>query len=367
MKRLLLLGLSLVLVLTMFLSGCGSKQTPVPAEKPKVMAGFIYVGPIGDGGYTYAHDQGRLYLEKTLGIKTIYKESVPETQQDVETTVKNMIDQGCNVIFATSFGYMDPIKKIATEYPNVKFMHCSGYEKNDTNFGNYFGAMEEARYLTGIVAGMKTKSDKIGYVAAVPIPEVIRGINAFTLGVQSVNKDATVKVVWTSTWYDPVKEKEAAKVLLDKGCDVIAQHQDTTGPQLAAEEAGKFAIGYNTDSSKQVPKAFMTAAVWNWGPYYVDQVKKIMDGTWKPESYYGGLKDGIVDIAPLTKLAPEGAQAKVDAAKAKIKDGSLNVFTGPIYDQAGTLKVADGKTATHDEVLNMKWFVKGVEGSIPAQ
>lgn len=368
MKRLLLLSLSLALVLAMFLSGCGTKENAQEsAEKPEVVAGFIYVGPIGDGGYTYAHDQGRLYLEKQLGIKTIYKESVPETQQDVATAVKDLVDQGCNVIFATSFGFMDPIEKLASEYPDVKFMHCSGYKKNDTNFGNYFGAMEEARYLTGIVAGMKTESGKIGYVAAMPIPEVIRGINAFALGVQSVKPDATVSVVWTNTWYDPAKEKEAAKALLDKGCDIIAQHQDTTGPQLAAEEAGKFAIGYNTDSSKQVPGAFLTAPIWNWGPYYADQVQKIMNGTWKPESYYGGMKDGIVDIAPLTALAPEGAQAKVDEAKAKIIDGSLNIFSGPISDQTGAVKVAEGQTLTLDDLLSMKWFVKGVEGTIPAQ
>lgn len=363
MKKVLTLSLILVLVLSM-LVGCGNQPAEEQGEEaPAVKVGFVYVGPIGDGGWTYAHDQGRLYLEEQLGVETIYQESVPESQQEVETVVKNMIDQGANVIFATSFGYMEALAQLSTEYPDVVFMHCSGYMMTD-NMGNYFGAMEEPRYLSGIVAGMKTETNEVGYVAAFPIPEVVRGINAFTLGVQSVNPDAVVKVVWTNTWYDPAKEKEAAKALLDQGCDVVTQHQDTTGPQLAAAEKGAFAIGYNTDSSEQVPDAFMTAPIWNWGPYYVDQVQKVIDGTWAPESYYGGMADGVVALATLTDLAPEDAQAVVDEATAQIVDGSLNIFAGPIYDQNGEIKVEEGQALTLEELLSIDWFVKGVEGSI---
>ncbi len=370
MKKFLTISMILMLVFTMVLSGCGGSEAPDTSEdasgdvaENSVKVGFIYIGPVGDCGYTYAHDLGRQYLEDQLGVETIYQENVAESQQDVETAVKNMIDQGANVIFGTSFGYMEPMAQLSPEYPDVAFMHCSGYMTTD-NMGNYFGAMEEARYLSGIVAGMKTESNEIGYVAAYPIPEVIRGINAFSLGVQSVNPDAVVNVTWTNTWYDPAKEKEAAKALLDQGCDVITQHQDTTGPQIAAAEKGATAIGYNTDTSELVPDAFMTAPIWNWGPYYVEQVQEVIDGTWAPESYYGGMTDGIVELAPLTDLAPEGAQEAVDEAQAKIIDGSFNIFTGPIYGQDGQIQVEEGQTLTLDELLSMDWFVEGVKGSI---
>ncbi len=371
MKRLFSMVIVVVLACSMLLTGCGGTGS-TPAEKggepPKaedMTVGFIYVGPVGDGGWTYAHDQGRLHLEQELGVKTIYRESVPEGPE-VKNVMKEMIDQGAKVIFATSFGYMDYMEEVSKEFPDVKFLHCSGY-KTTENMANYFGRMYEPRYLSGLVAGMKSKSNKIGYVAAYPIPEVIRGINAFTLGVRAVNPDATVMVRWTSTWYDPAKEKEAAKALLDEGADIISQHQDTAGPQQAAEERNVWAIGYNTDSQAKAPKAYMTAPVWNWGPYYADQVKAVMDGTWKSHSYWGGTNEGIVSLAPLTDLAPEGAQAKVDEVTAKIKDDSFHVFQGPIKDQAGEVKVEEGKALTDQELLSdksMNWFVEGVEGKI---
>ncbi len=366
MKKLLRISIILLLVSALILTGCGGAPDTSDdvADVPSVKVGFIYIGPIGDLGYTYAHDQGRLYLEEELGVETIYQENVEESQQAVETAVRNMVDQGATVIFGTSFGYMEPMAQLSSEFPEVSFMHCSGYMMTD-NMGNYFGAMEEARYLSGIVAGMKTETNEIGYVAAFPIPEVIRGINAFALGAQSVNPDAVVNVTWTNTWYDPAKEKEAAKALLDQGADVIAQHQDTTGPQIAAAEKGATAIGYNSDTSEMAPDSFMTAPIWNWGPYYVDQVQKVIDGTWEPESYYGGMADAeIVALAPLTALAPEGAQEVVDEAKDLIIDGSLNVFTGPIYDQDGEIKVEEGQVLTLDELLSMEWFVQGVLGNI---
>lgn len=354
MKKLLVLLLSFALVLGAFV-GCESSSD-------EFVVGFIYVGPVGDGGWTYAHDQGRLALEDQLGVKTIYKESVPETQE-VENEIRTMIDQGAKVIFATSFGYMDYVEKISAEFPEVKFFHCSGFKSTD-NMANYFGRMYEARYLSGIVAGMKSETNKIGYVAAFPIPEVIRGINAFALGVQSVNPEATVEVVWTSTWYDPAKEKEAAVALLDKGVDIIAQHQDTAGPQQAAEEAGKFSIGYNTDMKETAPNAYMTAPVWNWAPYYVNQVKAVQENTFKSHAYWEGMTADIVKLADLTDLAPEGSKEKVEAAKASILDGSMFVFQGPIKDQNGEVKVAEGQKMTDQEMLDMMWFVENVIGNV---
>jgi basic membrane protein A len=303
-------------------------------------------------------------MEQQLGNKvvTMIKESVPESSE-CEKVINDMIDQGCKVIFATSFGFMDFTEKAAKAHPEVKFYHCSGY-KSGPNFNNYFGAMEQVRYLAGIVAGMKTKSNKLGYVAAFEIPEVVRGINAYTLGAQSVNKNVVVKVNWTHTWYDPAKEKEAAKALLDAGCDVLAQHQDSTATQQAAEEKGVFAIGYDLDTSASAPKAYMTAPIWHWGKYYAAEVQKILDGNWKQENYYGNIKDGLVDLVPLTANAPEGAQTAVDKAKAAIVDGSLNVFAGPIKDQTGAVKVPAGTAMTMDQMMSFDWFVKGVEGKI---
>lgn len=358
------------------LTGCAQKSTgttgnsaannsEVKSEtKEDIKVGFLYVGPVGDGGYSYSHDLGRKYLEEQLGVKTTLKESVKEDKAEVKKVIDGMVDEGVNVIFGTSFGFMDGMEEAAEEYPDVKFFHCSGYKSNGTNFVNYFGRIEQARYLSGIVAGLKTTTDQIGYVAAFEIPEVIRGINSFTLGVRSVNPDAVVKVNWTHTWYDPATEKEAAKALLDQGVDIIAQHQDTAGPQQAAQEKGVFSIGYNTDMSAAAPKAYMTAPVWNWGTYYVDQVKAIQDGTWKTENYWGGMKDGVVDLAPLTDVAPEGAKEAVEKAKADILSGKNKIFVGPLKDQTGAEKVPAGKVMTDEEWLSFDWFVEGVEGTI---
>ncbi len=362
-KRMTMLLLALVLAVSV--TACGG-TAPAAGSKDAMTVGFIYVGPIGDGGYTFAHNEGRLYLEKELGdkVKTIYRESVLENPQDVEKAMNDMIAQGAKVIFATSFGYMESVDKIAKENPDVKFFHCSGYMSNETNFVNYFGRIEQARYLSGIVAGLKTETNKLGYVGAFSIPEVVRGINAYTLGAQSVNPDVTVDVRWTHTWYDPAKEKEAAISLLDEGCDVIAQHQDTTSPQIAAEEKGAFAIGYNTDSPTAAPKAYLTAPIWNWGPYYAAQVKAVLDGTWKATNYWGGMDDGIVALAPLTALAPTEAKSKIDELSAKIKDGSFNIFAGPIMDQDGNEKIPAGSAVDDGGQLSMDWFVKGVQGTI---
>jgi basic membrane protein A len=257
---------------------------------------------------------------------------------------------------------MDPTIKVAAKFPDTVFMHCSGFKRAD-NVGTYFGRMYQARYLSGMVAGAMTKSDIIGYVAAFPIPEVIRGINALALGAQAVNPDAQVRVVWTKTWYDPTTEKEGAKSLLDAGADVIAMHQDSPGPQEAAEERGVYSIGYNSDMSKQAPKAHMTAAVWNWGPFYQSVARQVMDGTWKSDDHWPGLESGIVGLAPFGPMVPQAVQDKVMQAKQEIIAGERKVFAGPIKDQTGTVRIPADAAATDEELLSMTWFVQGVVGT----
>ena len=345
-------------ILTTALLAFGLCISQVSAEEMNV--GFVYVSPIGDAGWSYAHDQGRLEVEKLDGVKTSYVEAVAEGP-DSERVMLNMARKGYDVIFATSFGYMDPMLKVAKQFPDATFMHCSGFKMAD-NMGNYFGRMYQARYLSGMVAGAMTKSNIIGYVAAFPIPEVIRGINAFSLGAQSMNPEVTVRVVWTKTWYDPATEKEAAKSLLDVGADVIAQHQDSPGPQEAAQEKGVYSIGYNSDMSAFAPKAHLTAPVWNWGPFYVNTVKQVKDGTWKAAATWPGLADGIVDLAPMSDMVPQDVQDKVMAKKEAIKGGE-KVFVGPIKDQEGAEKVAAGMAMTDEEMLGMTWFVQGVIGT----
>ena len=350
MKKFLALGLAVVLSVMLL---------------AVIKVGFIYVGSVGDAGWTYAHDMGRRYLEEHLpGVITDYLESIPEGEESYRYIV-DYIKKGYKVIFTTSFGYMDQTEKAAEKYPNVYFFHCSGYKYNDKNFSAYFGRMYQARFLTGIVAGMMTKSNIIGYVAAHPIPEVIRGINAFALGVKLVNPKAKVHVVWTHTWYDPATEREAAISLLDAGADVITQHQDSPAPVQAAAERGKYAIGYNSDMSMFAPEAHLTAPVWNWGPFYVKAVKEIMNGTWKSGFYWLGLKEGIVDIAPFGPAVPDKVKAVVNAFKELIKEGKFDPFTGPIYDQKGNLKVKAGEKLSDKELLEMNWFVDNVVGEIP--
>jgi len=367
MKKVLALALAVLMMAALF-AGCGETTAPV-VNTPEVnyTVGFVYVGPVGDGGWTFSHDQGRLALEAELGVKTLYKESVPEIDTEVEKAIEELVDDGCNFIFTTSFGFMNATNAMAEKYPDVKFMHASGYMANDTNFGNYFGRIYQARYLSGIAAGLKTETNKIGYVAAMPIPEVVRGINAFTLGVQSVNPDAVVYVEWTNDWVDVSLEKAAANVLLEQDCDVIAQHQDSPAPQVAAEQKGVFGIGYHTDMQPAAPAAVLTSAIWDWKPFYVAQVKAAIDGTWAPTSYWGSIAEDIVAIAPLNDaIVAEGTAEAIEDATAKLVNGEWDVFTGPIEDQAGKVVIADGEVASDDDMLSMSYFVKGVVGTIAA-
>lgn len=327
----------------------------------ELKVGFVYVSPVGDAGWSYAHDMGRQAVEALDGVTTSYVEAVPEGP-DAERVIQNMARKDFDVIFATSFGYMDPMLKVAKQFPDTVFMHCSGF-KTAENMGNYFGRMYQARFLSGMVAGAMTDSNIIGYAAAFPIPEVIRGINAFTLGAQSVNEDATVRVVWTKTWYDPATEKEAAKSLLDVGADVIAQHQDSPGPQEAAQEKGVYSIGYNSDMSSFAPKAHLTAPVWNWGPYYTSVVKEVQEGTWKSESVWPGIETGIVGLAPFGDMVPQEIRDMVSAKKAELVAGTTDVFTGPIKDQQGKVRIAEGVQADDKTLLGMTWFVEGIVGT----
>jgi len=336
---------------------------PKPTGEP-VKAGFVYVSPITDAGWTKQHDEGRKAVEAALGsrVKTTFVENVPEGA-DAERVIRDLARQGHQIIFTPSFGYMEPTLKVAKEFPDVKFESITGYKAAD-NVAAANARYYEGRYLAGIAAGRMTQTGVAGYVAGFPIPEVLQGINAFTLGVRSVNPDATVAVKWTHTWVDAPKAKEAAKALLDEGCDVIAQHQDAPGPQVAAEESGVWSIGYNMDMTSVAPKAHMTAPVWNWGPYYVDQIKAVMDDSWKAENYWGGMEDGIVNLSPLTENAPEGAQEAVDKAQAAILSGENKIFTGPLKDNTGQLKVPEGVTLTDEQLTSIDWLVEGVIGKV---
>ncbi|MBC9783876.1 BMP family ABC transporter substrate-binding protein [Heliobacterium chlorum] len=368
-RKYLFMFLSILLILSVAVVGCGggkqASNAPAAGSGDKIKVAFVYVGPVGDAGWSYSHDQGRQYLVKEMpNVETTVVESVPEGA-DAERVLTELASKGNKVIFATSFGYMDYVEKVAKKFPEVVFLHATGF-KTANNVGTYFGREYQARYLSGLVAGKQTQTNLIGYVAAMPIPEVIRGINAFTLGVKEVNPKATVKVVWTNTWYDPAKEKDAAKSLLDANCDVIAQHQDTPAPMQAAEERGKFGIGYNTDMSKFAPKAVLTSPVWNWGPYYVKTVKAVMDKTWKTEQYWGPMSDNIIDLAPFGPMVSEDTKALVAKKKDTIMKGQWDVFTGPIKDQQGQVKVQEGQKMTDKEMLGFDWFVQGVDGAIPS-
>ena len=355
---------TLVLLMAALFLAAGLASAPAQAigVQKEMKVGFIYISPIGEGGWSYAHDQARKFLSSLPGVTTSYVESVPEGQ-DAERIIQNMARKHYDIIFATTFGYMDSMLNVAEQFPNSTFMHCSGY-KTAPNMSNYFGRIYQARYLTGLVAGSMTQSNVIGYVAAFPLPEVIRGINAFTLGVRAVNPKAEVRVVWTKSWYDPAMEKSVAKNLIKEGADVIAQHQDSSGPQEAAQEQGTYSIGYNTDMSRVAPRAHMTSAIWSWNPVYENVVEQVRAGTWKNGSFWYGMETGVVDIAPYGPMVPQNVRDLTEAAKADIKSGKLVVFTGPIKDQKGVERIPTGMVPSDKELLGMDWFVEGVIGTI---
>ena len=350
--------LAVVLGLSLVAASCGSD------DDSSTKAAFIYVGPVGDAGWTYAHDQGRLAAAAETGVETAFVETVPEGTADFGNYARDFIEQGFNLIIGTSFGYMDDMEALAEEFPDVVFDHVSGYKANGTNFGNTFGRMYEPRYLSGMVAGSATSSNLIGYVAAFPIPEVIRGINAFTLGVLETNPDAQVEVVWTSTWFDPVVEGDSAQAMLDKGADVIAMHQDSTAAGEKAEAAGARWVAYNSDMSAHAPAAHLTAPVWNWGPRYTEIIGQATDGTYEGGYYWGSMADGVVDLAPIAADVDAAVKAAVAERKQQIIDGSFHPFQGPINAQDGSVYVAAGDVLDDGTMLSMDVFVEGVIGSL---
>lgn len=354
----------LSLLLLLGLVACAGDQKPAaPANKDTLKVGFVYVGPVGDGGWTTAHDEGRQKMEKALPwVQTTHLDSVPEGA-DAARAISQLAEQGYKLIFTTSFGYMDPTLEVAARYPDVTFMHCSGY-KQSKNVGTYFGKMEQAKFLAGMVAGRMSKTGSLGYVAPHPIPEVIRFIDAFTLGARAVNPNAKVKVVWTNSWFDPGKEREAALALLDAGADVLASGADSTAHLRAAEERGAYAIGYDSDARDAAPRAWLTSALWDWSVVYTKAAQQVHDGTWKSEDINLGMDSGLVRLAPMSDLVPAEVQAEVNAAEQEIASGRRDVFAGPLRRQDGTEAFAAGAAPSDEERLRMDWFVEGVDGAL---
>jgi len=325
--------------------------------------GFVYVGPIGDHGWTYRHDVGRLAVERELGVATTFVESVSEGA-DAERVIRKLAASGSDVIFTTSFGFMNPTVKVAKQFPHVKFEHATGY-KRAPNVSTYSGRFYEGRTVIGTIAGHMTKSGQIGYVASHPIPEVVRGINAFTIALRKVNPEARVHVVWINSWYDPGKEGDAAKALIDEGADIITQHTDSPAPLQVAQQRGVYAFGQASDMIAFAPKAQLTAIIDNWDRYYVARVKAAMEGTWESADAWGGIDSGMVEMAPYGDAVPADARAAADAVAAGIAAGTLHPFAGPINNQAGEQVVAPGETLDDKALLGMDWYVEGVVGQLP--
>jgi simple sugar transport system substrate-binding protein len=337
---------------------------PAAAQGP-MKVGFVYVSPIGDAGWTFQHDQGRKEMEKALAgkVETKYVENVPEGA-DAERVIRELASAGNKLVFTTSFGYMNPTVKVAQQFPNSVFMHATGY-KTAKNVGIYNARFYEGRYLCGIIAGKMTKSNVAGYVAAFPIPEVIQGIDAFMLGMRSVNPKAELKVIWVNSWYDPGREREAANTLISQGADVVTHHTDSTAVVQAAEEKGKYAFGYHSDMSKYGPKAHLTATTHQWGAFYTKVTQEVTGGTWKGTNVWGGIKDGMIKLAPLNAAVPKDVADLVAAKTADIASGKLHPFTGPIKDNAGKERIAAGKSIGDDDLQKLDFYVEGVQGSLP--
>lgn len=336
------------------------------AAAQDVTAGFIYVGPVGDGGWTYEHNKARLAVEEQFGdkVKTIYQESVPEGA-DAERAITQMALSGADIIFTTSFGYMDPTIAVAEKFPNVKFEHATGYKRAE-NVGTYSARFYEGRAIQGHIAGSMTKTNKIGYIASYPIPEVIRGINSAYIHAKKVNPDVQFKIVWAFTWFDPAKEADAAKVLIEQGADVILQHTDSTAPLAAAQAAGNvIGFGQASDMAEYAPSPRVSSIIDNWAPYYIKQTQAVIDGTWKSEMTWDGIGAGMVGIGEITDAVPAEVKAEAEALKDKIASGEYHPFTGPLKKQDGSDWLAEGETADDGTLAGMNFYVEGIEGEIP--
>ncbi len=351
------------LLRAVLLAGAAVLAFPLTAAAQDLKAAMIYVGPVGDAGWTYRHDVARQCIEEQ-GVETAYVETVPETP-DVVNVQNDFLSQGYDMIFATAFGYQPFTQQVAQANPDKHFFGITPTIAPADNILNFYGKLWDGRYLTGLVAGAMTESNKIGFVAAQPIPTVIAGLNAFTLGARAVNPDVTVEVVWTLSWYDPAAEKQAATALVEGGADVIAQHQDTPSAVIGASEKGAWAIGSESDMTAFAPERVLTGTVWDWCPFYSKAVEMVRDGSFAPGEFYGGLDDGTVSLAPLNSAVPADVATQVKDAQAAIIAGELDYWAGPIVSNEGNEVVAAGATLGIADINGMNWLVEGVSGSLP--
>ncbi len=338
---------------------------PAPAASGPLKIAFAYIGPVGDGGWTFAHDNGRKALEAALGAKvaTTFVEKVPESA-DAERVFRDLAAQGNTLIFGTSFGYMEPMVKVAADNPNVKFEHATGY-KTSANMRTYDSRTYEGAYMAGVVAGGMTKTNTLGVVGSIPIPEVIRNIDSFTLGAQSVNPKVKVKVVWVNEWFNPPKETEGAQSLIDGGADVLFQNTDSSAVLQTAEKNGKYGIGWDSDMTAYGPKAHLASSVVNWGPYYIKAANDALNGTWTTGHAWWGVKEGAIDLVSISDKVPADLKAKIDKVKSGLKDGSFTIWKGPITGSDGKDVLKAGETADDKFMGGIKFYVKGVDGQVP--
>lgn len=385
MRRFMLAGAA---ALMLALTACGKKEEPAPTPPPPAPVaaapavapapapepaaepaqfGFVFVSPIGDAGWTFQHDTARRALEAEFGdsIRTSFVENVREGA-DAERVIREFAAGGAKAVFATSFGYMNYVERVAEQFPDVAFLHATGY-KSGANFSNYNARFYEGRYLTGVIAGHMTQSNTLGYVAAFPIPEVLQGINAFTMGARSVNPDVEVRVIWVNSWYDPGREREAAMTLISQGADMVTHHTDSTAIVQAAEERGVFAFGYHSDMSKYGPTAHLTATTHHWGEFYIDTVRQVLAGEWTPVNVWGGYAEGMIKLAPLNDAIPEEVKARIAELEAGLTDGSFHPFTGPVVDQDGNERLAAGEVMDDAALGSMDYFVQGVASRLPSR
>ncbi|MCJ2014714.1 BMP family ABC transporter substrate-binding protein [Methylobacterium sp. J-076] len=335
---------------------------PARAED-KLKVGFVYVGPVADYGYSFQHDLSRKALEQALPgkVETTFLENVPEA--DSERAIEKLARSGMGLIFTTSFGFMEPTLKVARKFPKVKFEHATGY-KRAPNVSTYSARFYEGRYVCGKIAAKLSKTGTVGYIASFPIPEVVSGINAFMLGAQSVNPNLKLKIVWVNTWFDPGKEAEAAKALLAQGADILSQHTDSAAPLQEAEKQGKLAFGQSSDQYRFAPKAQLTSIVDDWNGYVIHEAKAVMDGSWASHDTWGGIKDGMVVLAPFTNM-PADVKAMAEETVKDIASGKVQPFAGPVAKQDGTVAVKAGETAPDPMILGMNWYVKGIDDKLP--
>lgn len=345
-------------------AGASALPSLARAQAAPLKVGFVYVSPIGDAGWTFQHELGRREIVQAFGgkIETKFVESVPEGA-DAERVIREMAQGGRGIVFATSFGYMNYVERVARAFPKTAFLHATGY-KTGKNLGTYNARFYEGRYLNGVIAGKMTRTNVLGYVGAFPIPEVLQGINAFARGARSVNPKAEVRVIWVNSWYDPGKEREAATTLISQNADIVTHHTDSTAVVQAAEERGKWAFGYHSDMSKYGPKAQLSATTHHWGEFYRQTVEQVLAGKWTPPKLWGGMKEGMVRLAPLNPAIPAEVRAMVEKLEADMKSGALHAFAGPVVDQDGKTRHASGPMP--DELLGkMDFYVEGVASRLP--